>query len=85
MDNNPGTPDSGARENEQQIKDPKHMPKNLKDWLTNGEYQKALKFTSAKLSKGSKTSMFFAIITAYCYYKTGKLQECLDILQEYKA
>ena len=29
--------------------------------------------------------MFYAIITAYCLLKTGKQQECLEIINDYKA
>ena len=62
----------GEREN--RIKDEKFMSKykQLKEWLEAGDYGKALKFASSKMSKGAKTSMFFAVITAYCLLKTGK-------------
>jgi len=29
--------------------------------------------------------MFWAVITAYCLLKTGKQQECVELLSEYKA
>ena len=81
-----GTPDSDeAREEQKGQKDPNFMPRQLHDWLNAGDFNKALKFTSAKLSRGSKTSMFFAVITAYCLLRTGKQSECLDVLADYKA
>lgn len=50
-----------------------------------GDFGKALKFASSKMSKGAKTSMFFAVITAYCLLKTGKQAECLETLADYKS
>jgi hypothetical protein len=38
------------------------MSKQLKEWLNGQEYQKALKFAGSKLTRGSKTSMFYAVI-----------------------
>lgn len=66
-------------------KDPTFMPKPLKQWLNEKEYSKAHKYASSKLSRGSKTSMFYAVITAFCNLKMGKTQECLEILNDYKA
>ena len=37
------------------------------------------------MSRGSKTSMFYAVITGYCYLKTGKQADCLECLNDYKA
>ena len=53
--------------------------------VTAGEYGKALKFTSSKMSRGSKTSMFYAVITAYCLLKTDKQADCIEILNDYKS
>ena len=66
-------------------KDPNFMPKQLKTWLNTGEFSKALKFASGKLSRGSKTSMFYAVIVGFCNIKLGKTAECLEVLQDYKA
>lgn len=66
-------------------KDPNFMPKPLKVWLNEGEFQKALKFASSKSSRGSKTSMFYAVITSFCHLKLGKQNECLEVLQDYKS
>ena len=66
-------------------KDPSFMPKQLKLWLNEKKFAKAHKFASSKLSRGSKTSMFYAVITAFCNLKLGKAQECQDILNDYKA
>lgn len=66
-------------------KEPSFMPKQLKIWLNEKEFAKAHKFASSKLSRGSKTSMFYAVITAFCNLKLGKAQECQDILNDYKA
>ena len=69
----------------QNNKDPQFMPKMLKAWLGDGEYAKAHKFASGKLTRGSKTSMFYAVIAAFCNLKLGKTQECIDALNDYKA
>lgn len=37
------------------------------------------------MSRGSKTSMFYAVITAFCLLKTDKQAECLEILADYKS
>ena len=66
-------------------KDPNFMPKQLHDWLEQGEYTKAMKFTSTKMGRGSKTSLFYAVITAYCLLRSNRQSECLDILADYKA
>lgn len=66
-------------------KDPNFMPKQLHDWLEQGDYGKALKFTSGKMGRGSKTSLFYAVITAYCLLRSNRQAECLDILADYKS
>ena len=48
------------------------MSRQLQDWLNAGDYAKALKFSQSKMSKGQKSSMFYAVITAYCLLKGGK-------------
>ena len=48
------------------------------------EFSKVLKYTQSKMTKGQKSSMFYAIITAYCLLKVGKQQDAIDILNEYK-
>jgi hypothetical protein len=70
--------DEQKRANAAGNKDPGFMPKQLKQWLNAGEFPKAHKFASGKLSRGSKTSMFYAVITAFCNIKMGKTQECLE-------
>ncbi len=37
------------------------------------------------MTRGSKTSMFYAVITAYCYLKSGKANECMEALNDYKT
>lgn len=37
------------------------------------------------MTRGSKTSMFYAVITAYCYLKSGKPNECMEALNDYKT
>ncbi len=37
------------------------------------------------MSRGSKTSMFYAVITAFCLLKTDKQAECIETLSDYKA
>jgi len=71
-------------DDENKVKDVNFMSRQLQDWLNAGDYGKALKFTQSKMSKGQRTSMFYAVITAYCLLKGGKTQECLDILNDYK-
>lgn len=72
---------------EDKVKDQKHMSKfkQLKDYLDAEEWFKAHRISSAKMSKGAPTSMFFAVITAYCLLKSGKKAEALDTLAEYKG
>lgn len=65
-------------------KDANFMPKSLQDWLNAGDYAKALKFCQSKMTKGTKTSMFFAVLTAYCLMKGEKISECTEILNDYK-
>ena len=67
-------------DNGEKVKDQNFMSRQLQDWLNAGDYGKALKFTQGKMSKGQRTSMFYAVITAYCMLKAGKQQDCLDIL-----
>ena len=80
----PGDSDKGD-EGKVMVKDPNYMPKQLHDLLDQGEYSKALKFTSGKMGRGSKTSLFFAVITAFCLLRTNRQQECLDILNDFKS
>ena len=68
----PGDSDKGVEEGKPAIKDPNYMPKQLHDMLDQGEYSKALKFTSNKMGRGSKTSLFFAVITAFCLLRTNR-------------
>ena len=70
---------------EENAKDVSFMPKNLQDWLNQGDYAKALKFCQTKMTKGQKSSMFFAVMTAYCLLKGEKQAECLEILKDYRA
>jgi predicted Zn-dependent protease len=66
-------------------KDVNFMPKSLQDWLNAGEYSKALKFCQGKMSKGAKSSLFFAVMTAYCMIKGDKPHECIELLNDYKG
>ena len=75
---------SQAQKEESKVKDQNFMTRQLQDWLNAGDFAKAYKFTSGRMTKGQKNSMFYAVITAYCQLKLGKSQECLDILGEYK-
>jgi hypothetical protein len=61
------------------------MPAALKKMLHDEEFAKAHKYASSKLSRGSKTSMFYAVITAWCALKLLKTQDCLDTLNDIKA
>ena len=72
---------------EDKVKDQKYIHKfqTLKDHLDNEEWFKAHRFSSTKMSKGTSTSMFFAVVTAYCLIKSNKKQEAIDILSEYKG
>ena len=64
--------DSDGPKNLGESKDNNFMPRQLKEWLNAHEYQKALKFAGSKMSRGSKTSMFYAVITGFCHLKLGK-------------
>ena len=66
-------------------KDSNFMSRQLKEWLDDGDYAKSLKFSQSKMSKGQRTSMFYAVITSYCLMKVGKEQECKDVLNDYKT
>ena len=37
------------------------------------------------MTKGTKSYMFYAVITAYCLLSSGKRQECLDVLNDIKT
>ena len=52
-------------------RDPSYMTAQLQGWLSGGkpDYFKALKFASSKVSRGSKTAMFYSVICAYCLLK----------------
>ncbi len=65
--------------------DPNYMPPQLQAWLDNADYAKAHKYTSGKLSRGSRAAMFYAVITAFCLRKTGKQADSLDILNDFKS
>ena len=72
---------------EDKVKDQKYIHKfqALKEHLDNEEWFKAHRISSGKMSKGTTTSMFFAVVTAYCSIKLNKKQEAIDILSEYKG
>ena len=71
MKNNDGDDSDGPR-NLNETKDANLMPRQLKEWLNGHEYQKALKFAGSKMSRNSKTSMFYAVISGFCLLKLGK-------------
>lgn len=84
----PDTPDSDAPDAKKEgPKDPNYMPKQLQDWLNQEEYGKALKNASSNLAsmRGTKKSMFYAVITGYCLLRTGRQAECLETLADVKA
>ena len=81
----PQDSDKGGEDGKAANKDPNYMSKQLHDWLDQGEYSKALKFTSGKMGRGSKTSLFYAVISAFCLLRTNRQQDCLDILNDYKS
>ena len=55
-------------EGDEALKDVNYMTRQLDDLLKASppDYSKALKFSQGKMSKGQKSSMFYAVITAYC-------------------
>jgi hypothetical protein len=67
-----GDSDSDGPKNLGENKDNNFMPRQLKEWLNAHEYPKALKFAASKMSRGSKTSMFYAVISGFCQLKLGK-------------
>lgn len=57
---------SNAPKEDSKVKDVNYMTRQLQDWLNAGDFAKAYKFTSGRMTKGQKNSMFYAVITAYC-------------------
>ena len=72
---------------EDKVKDNKYITKftQLKEYLDSKEWFKAHRISSSKMSKGTPTSMFFAVVTAFCLIKANKKQEAADLLSEYKG